>query len=65
MTLSRDVRADRYGVCTVVQADGAPIKLELVHEDRIDVTGAMIDALPEYIVAPAFAGATNRYFQHA
>lgn len=46
VTLARDVRADRYGVRTVVQVDGAPIKLEFVHEDRIDVTGAMIDALP-------------------
>ncbi|QAU23151.1 hypothetical protein EO087_03400 [Dyella sp. M7H15-1] len=46
LPLMREVMADRYGVRTVVWVDGAPIKLELVHEDRIDVTGGMIDTLP-------------------
>lgn len=53
LPLAREVMADRYGVRTAVLVDGAPIKLELVHEDRIDVTGGMIDALPVPVLSRA------------
>jgi hypothetical protein len=39
--LARDVRADRYGIRTFVRIEGAPIKLEIVNEGRIDITGNM------------------------
>lgn len=53
LPLAREVMADRYGVRTVVLVDGAPIKLELVHEDRLDAAGGMIDALPVPVLSRA------------
>jgi hypothetical protein len=35
LTLAREVRADHYGLRTLVQQDGVVIKLEIVHEARI------------------------------
>jgi len=35
----RDVRADRYGIRTVLAVDGIPIKIELVSEGRIPLQG--------------------------
>jgi hypothetical protein len=43
--LLRDVRADQYGVRTVLQIDDQPIKFEIVHEARIDLSGMPIDRL--------------------
>lgn len=37
----RDLRADQYGLRTVVEVDGAPIKLEIVREGRIELRGAL------------------------
>jgi hypothetical protein len=37
----REVRADRYGVRTVVKIDGQPIKIEFVTEDRISIHGSI------------------------
>ncbi|MGJ7523762.1 nucleotidyl transferase AbiEii/AbiGii toxin family protein [Variovorax sp. LT1P1] len=37
----REVRADRYGIRTVLEVDGEPVKFEIVNEGRIVVTGAM------------------------
>ncbi|MGV7206223.1 nucleotidyl transferase AbiEii/AbiGii toxin family protein [Oxalobacteraceae bacterium A2-2] len=39
--LARDVRADRYGIRTFVRIDGMPIKLEIVSEGRIGISGAV------------------------
>jgi hypothetical protein len=35
----REVRADRYGVRTLLEIDGTPIRVELVSEARISITG--------------------------
>jgi len=35
----RDVRADRYGIRTFVEIDGAPLKFEIVNEGRIALSG--------------------------
>jgi len=46
LDLARELRADQYGLRTLVQVDGMAIKLEIVHEARItlDAPGAA-DAL--------------------
>lgn len=36
----RDVRRDQYGIRTVLEVDGTPIKFEIVSEGRIELTGA-------------------------
>ncbi|MBV2234934.1 MAG: nucleotidyl transferase AbiEii/AbiGii toxin family protein [Sterolibacterium sp.] len=36
----REVRADRYGIRTVLEVDGIPIKLEIVFEARIEIQGS-------------------------
>lgn len=35
----REVRADQYGLRTVIRSQGTPIKLEIVRERRIDLAG--------------------------
>lgn len=42
LELARELRADQYGLRTLVQVDGVAIKLEIVHEARItlDAPGA-------------------------
>lgn len=37
----RDIRADQYGIRTVLEADGTPIRFEIVREARISLDGAM------------------------
>ncbi|RDS85923.1 hypothetical protein DWU99_01195 [Dyella psychrodurans] len=46
LTLHREVIFDRYGVRTVVNVNGTPIKLELVYENRVAVTGGPVASLP-------------------
>lgn len=38
----RDIRADQYGIRTLLDIEGAPIKLEIIHEGRVtlDVPGS-------------------------
>ncbi len=36
----REVRADRYGIRTVLEMDGEPIKFEIVSEGRIPISGS-------------------------
>ena len=43
--LLRDVRADQYGIRTVLRIDDEPIKFEIVNEARIDLSGVLIDRL--------------------
>lgn len=33
----RQVRTDRYGIRTILEVDGTPIKVEFVREDRIQL----------------------------
>lgn len=35
----RELRADRYGIRTFIEVDDIPVKFEIVHEDRISLTG--------------------------
>lgn len=42
----RDARADRYGIRAVLRVDGAPLKLEMVSEGRISLSGVADPALP-------------------
>lgn len=39
----RDVRADRYGIRTIIVIDDTPIKFEIVREDRISLSGAPLE----------------------
>jgi len=39
--LLREVKRDRYGIRTVLEVDGVPVKLEFVHEARIPLSGAI------------------------
>jgi hypothetical protein len=39
VTFAREVRADRDGIRTFLEADGLRIKFELIHEARIDLEG--------------------------
>lgn len=43
--LLREVRADQYGLRTVLQIDNEPIKFEIVNEARIDLSGTLIERL--------------------
>lgn len=43
--LLREVRADQYGVRTVLRIDDEPIKFEIVNEARIDLSGVLVDRL--------------------
>jgi hypothetical protein len=44
--LLRDVRADQYGVRTVLEMDGCPIKFEIVREGRITLGGVAVPDIP-------------------
>jgi hypothetical protein len=46
LTLAREVRADRYGIRTFFDIDGAKIKFEIVSEGRINLTADKIDTIP-------------------
>jgi hypothetical protein len=44
--LLREVRADRYGVRTFCKIDDTPVKLEIIREDRIKLSGQTVATLP-------------------
>lgn len=46
VTLVREPRVDRYGIRVAVDVDGAPLKLEIVSEGRIDLDGTDDPTLP-------------------
>lgn len=46
VALSRQVKADRYGIRTFCVIDSVPIKFEIVREDRIDLVGISSSTLP-------------------
>ena len=46
ITLSREVRADRYGIRTFLDIDGEPIKFEIVSEGRVGLDAAHPANLP-------------------
>ena len=46
LSLLRDVRADQYGVRTVIGVEGEPVKFEIILEARISLTPAGIRGVP-------------------
>lgn len=46
-----DIRADRYGIRTFVEADGVAIRLEIISEGRIPIGGAMDSSLNVPVLA--------------
>lgn len=46
ITLMREVRADRYGIRTFCKIDDTPIKLEIVREDRIELSADLTTTIP-------------------
>lgn len=46
VAIRREVRADRYGIRVVLDVEGAPLKLEIVSEGRIDLRGLDDTSLP-------------------
>jgi hypothetical protein len=45
VALVREIRADMYGIRTFALVDGAPLKLEIVREARIALTGTALPSL--------------------
>ncbi|MDO4682463.1 MAG: nucleotidyl transferase AbiEii/AbiGii toxin family protein [Lautropia sp.] len=45
LSYRREIRADRYGIRTVIDIDGVPIKLEIVNEGRIRIGGSVDEVL--------------------
>jgi hypothetical protein len=46
LKFARDVRADQYGIRTIVSANGARLKFEIVREARIDIAGDRVAGIP-------------------
>lgn len=46
VVLSRDIRADRYGVRFALNVKGTPLKIEIVREGNIDLAGVEDQLLP-------------------
>jgi len=51
LRLLRDVKADQYGVRTFVEIDGSPIRLELIREARIELSGSFDPSLGVAVLA--------------
>lgn len=49
----REVHTDRYGIRTILEVDGTPIKVEFVREDRIQLSGYYDEILCVPILAKA------------
>jgi|GEM_PF-1245363 len=47
----REVHTDRYGIRTILEVDGIPIKVEFVREDRIQLSGYYDEILSVPILA--------------
>jgi hypothetical protein len=71
VVVRREIRADRYGVRVVLDVGGAPIKLEIVSEGRIDLVGIEDSSLPvarladEDLVAEKLLANEDRFLDDA
>ncbi|WP_438042376.1 nucleotidyl transferase AbiEii/AbiGii toxin family protein [Sorangium sp. So ce128] len=71
MAVRRELRADRYGIRVVLDVGGAPIKLEIVSEGRIELAGVEDPALPvarladEDLVAEKLLANEDRFLDDA
>jgi hypothetical protein len=57
LRLARDIRADRDGLRTFVLAGSEPLKLEIIFEARIELSGALDRSLGVPVLDPACAAA--------
>lgn len=46
LPLAREVRADRYGIRTFLDVGGSKVKLEIIHEGRVEVHGQACAGIP-------------------
>jgi hypothetical protein len=46
IALLRDVRADQYGIRTVLEVQGEPLKFEIILEARIEVSATRVTGIP-------------------
>lgn len=46
VSLSRQIRADQYGIRTFIDIGGAKLKFEIVREARIDIEGQNVQGIP-------------------
>lgn len=71
VTVRRELRADRYGIRVVLDVAGAPLKLEIVSEGRIDLAGVDDPSLPvarltdEDLVAEKLLANEDRFLDDA
>jgi hypothetical protein len=67
----REAQADRYGIRAVLRVDGAPLKVEIVSEGRISLSGQADPALPvdrltdEDLVAEKLLANADRFLDDA
>jgi len=46
LEFARDLRADQYGIRTIISTNGAGLKFEIVREARIDIAGDKVAGIP-------------------
>lgn len=46
ISLMRDVRADQYGIRTIIGVHGEPVKFEIILEARIQVAATRVEGIP-------------------
>jgi Nucleotidyl transferase AbiEii toxin, Type IV TA system len=46
LSLLRDVRADQYGIRTIIDVQGEPVKFEIILEARIEVAAMKVRGIP-------------------
>lgn len=52
VSFARDVRADQYGIRTVIAIEGEPIKFEIILEGRIGLQTAAVKRIPVPVLDP-------------
>ncbi len=68
LSVLREVRADQYGLRTIVESNGTKIKLEIVKEARIDLSGSIdprfgVPVLDQHIMyAEKLLANSDRYY---
>ncbi len=50
VSVLRDVRADQYGIRTVLAVAGEPVKFEIILEARIQVSGTVVNTIPVLVL---------------
>ena len=50
LSLLRDVRADQYGIRTIIDVQGEPVKFEIILEARIQVAAMKVTGIPVLVL---------------